>query len=303
MTSPFPPPPPEDQSGRRGAAWPWLAALAAAGAILSAMPHLVQYARTSDPTYIADGDGLLYLAWLCDIVRHGSVALTDAVRRPSGPMMHPWILFVPPAWITHIAGLGMRGLGIVWRLIAGPAVVLGLYAAVRPFTKTPPSAAGLAALLLFDAGLLFGQIVMRQAEVLLSLAVGSDHFLKDVPQLLPHLRVPTPALALPFFLVHLALAHRVRRGTHASALAAGASLGLLFHVYFYFATAAALGHGAGLAARPGRPAHLRGDAGAGGRAGGPGRESRRRRSRRTLRPTGSPGPTSSSASIGSTAVF
>jgi hypothetical protein len=59
---------------------------------------------------------------------------------------------------------------------------------------------------------------------------------------MPHLRVPTPALALPFFLVHLALAHRARRlGTVGAAAAAGASLGLLFHVYFYFATAAALG--------------------------------------------------------------
>jgi hypothetical protein len=59
---------------------------------------------------------------------------------------------------------------------------------------------------------------------------------------MPHLRVPTPALALPFFLVHLALALRARRlGTTGSAVAAGASLGLLFHVYFYFATAAALG--------------------------------------------------------------
>ena len=54
--------------------------------------------------------------------------------------------------------------------------------------------------------------------------------------------MPTPALALPFLLVHLALAHRARRlGTMGAAVAAGVSLGLLFHVYFYFATAASLG--------------------------------------------------------------
>ena len=203
------------------------------------MPHLV---RRGDPTYIADGDALLYLAWSRDIVRHGGVAMTDAIHRPSGPMMHPGLLFVPPAWIAHALGLGMTGLGIVWRLLAGPAVALGLYAAVRPLTKSARVAAGLAAFLLFDAGLLLGELVQREGKILLSLARGSAYYLTGVPQLLPHLRVPTPALALPFLLAHFALAQRARRlATIVPAVAAGASLGLLFHVYFYFATAVTLG--------------------------------------------------------------
>lgn len=242
MTDPPPPPSPEDQIGRRERAWPWLVALATAGAALSLLPHLIRAARAGERWYVADGDALLYLAWSRDIVRHGGFALTDAIHRPSGPMMHPWLLFVPPALIDRALGLGMAGLGVVWRVLAGPALALGLYAAVRPFTKTPRGAAGLAAFLLFDAGLLFGQLVQREAEILISIARGSGTFFANVPRLMPHLRVPTPALALPFFLVHLALTHRARRlGTTRPALAAGASLGLLFHVYFYFATAAALG--------------------------------------------------------------
>ncbi len=243
MNSPPPPPStPEDQSGHGQPAWPWLIALAAAGTALAVVPHVVRAVRTGDSTYIADGDNLMYLAWSRDMVRHGSLDLTDAIRRPSGPMMHPWLLFGPSALIAHALGLGMAALGVVWRLLAGPSLALALYAVVRPFVKSPRAAAGLAAFLLFDAGLLSGQLVQRQAEILLSLARGGADVLGDVPRLLPHLRVPTPALALPFFLAHLALAHRARRlGTTASALAAGASLGLLFHVYFYFATAAALG--------------------------------------------------------------
>lgn len=228
--------------GHRDRAWPWLVALATAGAALAVVPHLVRWRRTGDPTYIADGDALLYLAWSRDIVRHGGAAMTDAIRRPSGPMMHPGLLFVPPAWIAYAFGLGMTGLGIVWRVLAGPALALALYAAVRPFTKTARGAAGLAAFLLFDAGLLLGEIVQREGKILASLARGMDDYLAGVPRLLPHLRVPTPALALPFLLAHFALAHRARRlATLGPALAAGASLGLLFHVYFYFATAAALG--------------------------------------------------------------
>ena len=239
-----PPPPTTDDGppGRLDRAWPWLVALAAAGAALAVMPHLIRGMRTGDPTYIADGDALLYLAWSRDIVRHGSVTMTDAIRRPSGPMMHPGLLFVPPAWVAHALGLGMTGLGVVWRLLAGPAVALGLYAAVRPFTKTARGAAGLAAFLLFDAGLLLGEVVQREGKILLSLARGSDSYLDGVPRLLPHLRVPTPALALPFLLAHFALVHRARRlATVGPAVVAGVSLGLLFHVYFYFATAATLG--------------------------------------------------------------
>ncbi len=236
------PTPAEESPSRRERAWPWLVALATAGAALTVLPHPIRAWGAGDASYIADGDALLYLAWSRDVVRHGTPALTDAIRRPSGPMMHPWLLFVPPALLDRALGLGMTGLGVIWRLLAGPAMALGLYAVVRPSTRTPRAAAGLAAFLLFDAGLLVGQVVQREVEILVSLARGSGAFLADVPRLLPHLRVPTPALALPFFLAHIALAHRARRlGTVGPALAAGASLGLLFHVYFYFATAAALG--------------------------------------------------------------
>jgi hypothetical protein len=239
MTEPTPPDLPDD---RRERAWPWWLALAAAGMLLTTLPHLIGLARSGDAGYIADGDGLLYLSWSRDIVRHGSLAMTDAIHRPSGPMMHPWVLFVPTALAAHVLGLGVTGLGVIWRLVGGAALALGLYAVFRPFTRTARGAAGLAAFLLFDVGLLFGQVVQRDFEILIALARGSDVYVNSVPRIMAHLRVPTPAMAIPFLLLHYALAHRARRlGTTGSAIAAGLSLGLLFHVFFYFATAAFLG--------------------------------------------------------------
>jgi hypothetical protein len=226
---------------RRERAWRWLLALAATGMLLATLPHLIGLASTGDAGYIADGDGLLYHSWSRDIVRHGRLAMTDAIHRPSGPMMHPWVLFVPAGLLAHVLGVGATGLGIIWRLLGGAGLALGLYVVVRPFTKTVRGAAGLAAFLLFDAGLLFGQVVQRDIEILISLARGSDGYINSVPRIMPHFRVPTPAMAIPFLLVHYALAHRARRlGTTGSAIAAGVSLGLLFHVFFYFATAAFL---------------------------------------------------------------
>jgi hypothetical protein len=234
---------PEGTPVRRGRAWPYLIALTTVGMLLSVLPHLINAARSSgDPAYIADGDGLLYLAWSREVVLDGGWSMTDAVHRPSGPMMHPWILFVPAARLAHSLGLGMTGLGIVWRLLAGASLALALYAAVRPFTTTARGAAGLSAFLLFDAGFLSGQLGLRDIQIVVALLNRSGRFIGTVPEIMPHLRAPTPALALPFLLVHYALTFRARRlGTTGAAVAAGVSFGVLFHVYFYFATAVGLG--------------------------------------------------------------
>ncbi len=130
-----------------------------------------------------------------------------------------------------------------------------------PSRRSARGAAGLSAFLLFDAGLLFGQLVQRQGEILVSVAQGLPEFFADVPRLMPHLRVPTPALALPFFLVHLALAHRARRlGTIGSAVAAGVSLGAALPRLLLLRHGRGPGHRPGLAARPRGPADLRRDA-------------------------------------------
>jgi len=76
----------EAPAGRRDRSWPWVVALVVGGMLLSVLPHLINAARSGDAGYVADGDGLLYLAWSRDIVRHGGWSMSDAIHRPSGPM-------------------------------------------------------------------------------------------------------------------------------------------------------------------------------------------------------------------------
>jgi hypothetical protein len=207
--------------------------------LLSTLPHIINWFRDGEAGYIADADGLLYLAWSRDIVRHGSLSMTDAIHRPSGPMMHAWILFVPEGWLAHLLGGTMTILGIVWRVLAGIILPIALFYAVRPFTKTAKGAAALAAFLFFDTGLLGGQLLQRNLEIYRDLATGHGGFFNGVPRVLAHLRAPTPALALPFLLLFFRTLDRARRlGTNSSLRVAGIALGFLFHSYFYFATTA-----------------------------------------------------------------
>jgi hypothetical protein len=216
-----------------------LTTLALAGALLAVLPHAIAWVRTGDPAYLPDADAFLYLAWSRDAVRHGAWQLSDGVHRPGedGPMMHPWLLFIPPALLAHGLGLGMVGTSVLWRALGGAGIALGLYAAVRPLVRDARVALLAAALLVFDAGLLFGRIGLRGPELAVAALRGDAPFLAGPPQMMPHLRVVPPALAIPFLLGHFALVlHARQRGGTRRALAAGASFGLLFYAYFYFWT-------------------------------------------------------------------
>lgn len=219
-----------------------LVVLAVSGCLLAVLPHLIARVWTGDRTYIADGDELLYLAWSRDCVLHGRAQLIDAIHPVSGPMMHPRLIFVTPGLAGYWFGLGMTEIGILWRFLTGIGVALGFYIAVRPGLTRPGVAIAMAAFLLFDSGVSFGQVVQRGVEVVVSIWQGRSGFFATTPRLMPHLRVVTPGLAIPFYLVHLGLTLRARiKGDRWSIALAGVSFGLLFYVYFYFWTAAVLG--------------------------------------------------------------
>ena len=157
-------------------------------------------------------------------------------------MMHPWLLFVPIGRLVRALGLGMTGLAVFWRVASGSLIALSLHFALKPTTRRVGVAAGLAAFLLCDSGMMFGQLVRREGEVVASLLLGSSQFLTGVPRLMPHLRVVTPGLALPALFLHLGAMVRARRGGGLFCLwLAIGSFGLLFHVYFYYWTMVGLG--------------------------------------------------------------
>lgn len=216
-----------------------LALLGAIGVALATLPHAAAFRATGDPDFIADGDELLYRAWSRAAVLDGEPALVDAIHRPSGPMMHPRALFVPPALLANALGLDLTRVALLWRALAGLGVAWGLYAAMRAGVGRPWLAAVAAAALLVDAGFVYGQPGYRPLLIARSLAQGSDTFFNGVPAVMNHLRVVTPALALPVLLVHLGLMVRARaRSERWAIVGAGVGLGLLFHLYFYFWTAA-----------------------------------------------------------------
>ncbi len=202
--------------------------------LISLLPNI-----RSGTDYLADGDELLYRVWSRDIVLKGSFSLVDGVHKDSGPMMHPWLLFAPPAWLCRELGIGLRSIGILWRTLAGLGIVAGLYVIARTVLKGPWLATALAICLVCDAGMLFGQPGGRGLVIASTLIRGSNIYFDGEPYVMGHLRVVTPGLALPLLLVHFAGVLQARRGNgRLTTLAASLSFGLLFHVYFYFWTAA-----------------------------------------------------------------
>ena len=304
MDSPPSPTPPGDQAGRRGAPGPGWCALAAAGTVLAVLPHLVRAVEDGRP----------------DVHRRRRrpalsrlVARHRPPRRPGDDRRDPPAERADDAPVAPVrpagagsptrSGLGMTGLGVVWRLLAGPAVALGLYAAVRPFTKI---AAG--------RGRAGGVPPLRRRAALRPArpAPGGDPRLAgpglgpssspDVPRLMPHLRVPTPAPGAavlprplrpgpPGAAAGDGRLGRWRRGPRSGCCSTSTSTSPRPRPWARSWPGCSTG-------RAGGPTAIMLVVGAVDR--GPGDRSQGRRSRRARRPTGSSGPTSSPRSTGST---
>lgn len=243
---------PEPRPERRRApaliAW---SVVAAFGIALATLPHLVRWWSTGDPTFFADGDGLLYHTWLREALFRGHPWMVDGVHDGRPPMMHPSLLLVPPALIAHALGGTPFLLGLVIRTMAGAGLALGLLFALRSRVRPAGLAVGLTLWLLFDPGFLFGQVALRPIQIAYDLARGERSIFNLVPMFLPHLRVVTPSFPTVLLLIHLGAVLRARsgepgKGTRAWIGVAAASLAFLIHAYFYIWTMLVLGAAAAI---------------------------------------------------------
>jgi hypothetical protein len=217
------------------------AALACAlfGVVFSILPHLVWWAEIGEPVYIADNDNLdLHLTAASQAYFGHPTHITDTVR-DQGPSYFPNYQFVPGVLFARLLRWGPLGVNLVWRIWAGLSIGLGWYLVTRQVTGRTFWALGISLLLIADRGVIGGKPLILHAGAFWRVISGRAGDLFDRGPLMHQWRLITPGLSLATLLVFLWLLCRARdRPTQARSLAAGVGLGLLFHAYFYYWTAA-----------------------------------------------------------------
>ena len=216
-------------------------ACAVAGLLLSTLPHILSWARTGSAGWLNDDDSVLYLAFTARAYHHHPFSLTDPMLAGGGPTIYQRALLNPGIVLARALGLGPMGIDIVWRAWGGISIALGIYLVVRQHVARPGVAAALSLMLVADVGFIGGRPLLNQAAGLAGLVRESLGGPSGVnPKLLANQwRLITPGLSLGFLLLHVWLVGRARaRPTWPRLVASGVGLGLLFHIYFYYWTAA-----------------------------------------------------------------
>ncbi len=211
------------------------------GLALAVLPHVLWQARLGTPVYFANSDDLLYLSIVGQAAFNHPLRLADPMHAGPGDSLYPWIQFVPTLLTAQATGLGPAGVGLVWRIWGGLTLALGLYAIVRPHVRAS-AAAVIVTLLLADAGLMFATPAFRSVRIAIAVLTGQSlSELRAFPMVFPQWRIITPAANIFSLLLNIILMQRARdRPTRLNLVLAGLSVGLLFHTYFYYWTAAGL---------------------------------------------------------------
>jgi hypothetical protein len=221
--------------------WPAFAVCLLGGVLISTLPHLLAWLDRGDPVWFADHDDTVYVSKARAAMRGEHLRFLDSVDRAGRSSILAPAPLVPGVILARLLGWDTLRLNIAWRLWAGLTLALGWYLVVRLYTKGPWPAAALVFIALADAG--YGvtlQPLVRQATILARLVLDRPGELFDNP-LHRQWRILNPGLTLPYMMVFVwAVVRALRRPSVARTVMAGATFGLLFYVYFYFWTAAAL---------------------------------------------------------------
>jgi hypothetical protein len=224
------------------------------GMALSVLPHLVWLARVGSLVWFADLDDLLYLSVASQAYFNHPLSLSDPTLVAGGATIYPWSQFGPAILIARGLGVGPVAINLIWRTWAGISIGLAWYLVMRFYVGRPWVAAALACLMLSDIGSICGRLLVNQfwyftmlvtgqseRVMITSPVLGTVPIIAGIPGVCPQWRIITPGLSFAFLLLYVWLVARARaRPTWPRLVGAGVGFGLLFHVYFYYWTAAGL---------------------------------------------------------------
>jgi hypothetical protein len=220
-----------------------IALCAVTGVLLSTLPHILSFLRTGQPIWFADHDDLLYGTFASYAYNHATWSLQDPVTRDGGATIYPWLQFMPGILLARLLHVGALEINLVWRVLAGASIALTWFAFFAHYFGKRVLAASLSLFMLADIGLGSGKPLLRQVYLFTLVATDNPGRWFDISPLITlQWRLITPALSLPYMVLYWWLLARAReRSTWRRLLLAGTSLGVLFYVYVYYWTAAALG--------------------------------------------------------------
>ncbi len=213
----------------------------AVGLLLAIAPHLAMLATRGTLDYLADGDDVLYLT-IARAPYYGELALRDPFARRSDamPTIYPWAQFVPFTLPARWLGVRPLLIALVWRVIGGILLGTSLYVLFRRLlagTRHPTAwALGLSLVCLSDAGFVNGRTLVENYGLFWHMVHGSTPL--DKADALGQYRVVTPLLNLPFLFLMVAALVPSSGRWRAWALLGMVCLGLCFHLYFFYWTAA-----------------------------------------------------------------
>ncbi len=214
------------------------------GCLISTLPHLIMGFYTGSFFWITDTDELaIYLNTAAQAYHHHPFFFTDPMFSEPKPTMYPWAQLFPGTFLAYLFGLGSLGISLVWRSLAGLSIGLGWYLIFQHYLRNRWWSCAFAIFLLSESCLLEGKLFFKQFWIVFEAVVRHNRVYLETPLLLhPEWRIITPGLSWFFLQLYIWLVIRAREKPNtARVVLAGLGLGLLFHVYFYFWTAALLG--------------------------------------------------------------
>ena len=215
-----------------------------AGVLISALPHFIAWNMTGRPDYVASLlDERYYLAIGGQAYFNHPWFLTDPCQTVESRVAHRPLPLLPGILAAKLLALGPLGVGLMWRILAGAAVGLGWSSAVPP-EGVASDCRGL------PVAHLAGRHRADPGHAVNPPLQASRHD-RLVTQRLPLLRGSldpswvaksiTPATTMVYLIALIWAVLRAREAPSRSRIAvAGLTFGLLFHVYFYYWTAAGL---------------------------------------------------------------